>query len=127
MVNASIGAARPELKPVPASDGCSDDGALAGSGSGEGVVMAQWSFDEACKAYGVPHWGAPYFSIGSSGQVCVHPDGDSSHATAMGDLVNKLVEQGFRPPLVLRFPQIIGHRLQLIQTAFDEAIDATFF
>ena len=43
----------------------------------------------------------------------------------MGDLVNKLVEQGFRPPLVLRFPQIIGHRLQLIQTAFDEAIDAT--
>jgi len=43
----------------------------------------------------------------------------------MGDLVNKLVEQGFRPPLVLRFPQIIGHRLQLIQTAFDEAIAAT--
>ena len=89
--------------------------------------MVKWSLDDASDTYGVPYWGAPYFSVGSSGQIEVHPSAEPKQSARLADIVDDLVKQGFRPPLILRFPQIIRHRLSTIQAAFEAVIrDASY-
>ena len=85
--------------------------------------MVSWSSQEAVQAYGVPYWGAPYFSISAEGQVSVHPSGDEA-CVGLADLVHDLTAQGARAPIILRFPQIIHHRLHALRAAFARAIEA---
>ena len=81
--------------------------------------MVSWSSQEAVQAYGVPYWGAPYFSISAEGQVSVHPSGDDA-CVGLADLVHDLIAQGARAPIILRFPQIIHHRLHALAQPLPE-------
>jgi len=72
--------------------------------------------------YGVDAWGAGYFGINREGHLTVRPLADQGPAISVRRVVDELEKRGLRPPLLLRFPQIIGTQIERLRAAFEEAI-----
>jgi arginine decarboxylase len=81
-----------------------------------------WSITDASELYEVPRWGKGYFSINGSGHVQVHPTKDPSRAIDLKQLVDDLQARGITLPLLIRFSDILKHRLADIHDAFHTAI-----
>lgn len=83
--------------------------------------LSHYTAQEAAEYYGVPYWGADYFQAGADGQLRVTP-GEAAGQVALAGIVDDLRRQGHALPLILRFPQILEHRLARLNAAFAEAI-----
>ena len=56
------------------------------------------------------------------GSLWVHPSKEPSRGIDLKELVDKLVLRGIHPPILLRFGEILKHRLGEIHGAFQNAI-----
>ncbi len=81
-----------------------------------------WTSSDAAEAYEVARWGKGYFSIGENGHVYVHPTKDASRAIDLKQLVDHLQLRGIALPTLIRFRDILRHRLRDIHDAFATAI-----
>ena len=72
--------------------------------------------------YGVQRWGQGYFSINEHGHVAVHPTKQASHSIDLKKLVDELCQRDLQPPLLIRFADILKHRVWEIHDAFAHAI-----
>jgi arginine decarboxylase len=81
-----------------------------------------WTTTDASELYEIARWGKGYFSIGENGQVKVHPTKDASRAIDLKQLVDHLQLRGISLPTLVRFPDILKHRLRDIHDAFAGAI-----
>jgi arginine decarboxylase len=82
----------------------------------------RWTPQLASDFYDVPSWGKGYFSIGENGCVHVHPEKDPARAIDLKKLVDTLVLRGINLPILIRFADILKHRLGELHTAFETAI-----
>ncbi len=82
----------------------------------------RWSIPDASELYEVEAWGKGYFSINQSGNVCVHPTKDARRAIDLKLLVDRLEARGIQAPVLIRFGDILRHRLEEINAAFQQAI-----
>jgi len=82
----------------------------------------RWTVADARDLYDIDRWGKGYFSISESGHVLVHPTKDPRRYVDLKELVDTLVLRGIDPPLLLRFPQILGQQLREMWEVFDAAI-----
>lgn len=82
----------------------------------------RWSISDATEMYDVERWGKGYFSVGSNGHVWVHPSKDRARSIDLKQLVDTLVLRGISLPLLIRFGQILQHRLGELHQAFNNAI-----
>jgi arginine decarboxylase len=80
-----------------------------------------WKIHDAFETYGVKNWGKGYFGINKLGHVTVHPDKDPERAIDLKDLVDQLLERGIQPPLLIRFTDILRHRIGEIAEAFERS------
>jgi arginine decarboxylase len=94
-----------------------------GDGSALGAAPEPWSPEKAARHYHIRGWGSHYFSVNDAGHVQVTPDPESEHSIDLYELVEDLKERGLDLPLLIRFPDIIGHRIQRLNGAFAKAID----
>ncbi len=78
--------------------------------------------EEAIQQSAVHEWGESYFSIDESGFVCVRPKQSDELSVRLVDVVEELRRRGFRSPFLLRFPQILRHRVARLNEAFAAAI-----
>jgi arginine decarboxylase len=85
-------------------------------------LMEKWKVQDALETYGIRHWGKGYFGINPAGHVTVHPDKRPEHAVDLKDLVDQLQMRGIQLPILLRFTDILRHRVGEIQDAFRAAI-----
>lgn len=83
----------------------------------------RWSIAEAAELYDVASWGKGYFSVGSNGHVCVHPDKDPTRSIDLKELVDNLQLRGISLPILIRFGEILKHRLGEMYQAFQNAIN----
>jgi arginine decarboxylase len=81
-----------------------------------------WSIHEASELYEVARWGQGYFSLNAAGHVQVHPTKDPSRAIDLKELVDRLQLRGISLPVLIRFTDILKHRLGEIHAAFQAAI-----
>jgi len=81
-----------------------------------------WSIAEASELYEIARWGAGYFSIGAGGSVHVHPTKEPDRFIDLKDLTENLVLRGIDVPVLIRFSDILRHRLKDIHDAFQTAI-----
>src|SRR6187401_1026966 len=81
-----------------------------------------WSVADASELYEVPRWAKGYFSVNSAGNVQVHPTKDPSRAIDLKRLVDDLEARGIALPVLIRFSDILRHRLADIHDAFQAAI-----
>jgi len=85
-------------------------------------LMDKWKVQDALETYGVRNWGKGYFGINQAGHVTVHPDKNPEQSIDLKDLVDQLQERGIQLPILLRFTDILRHRVGEIQEAFRNAI-----
>ncbi|MDP1569712.1 MAG: biosynthetic arginine decarboxylase [Vicinamibacterales bacterium] len=81
-----------------------------------------WGIPDASEHYDVLRWGQGYFSINESGHIQVHPSKEPSRAIDLKRLVDRLEMRGLAAPVLVRFSDIIKHRLGEIHQAFQSAI-----
>ncbi len=84
--------------------------------------VGEWSVADATELYEIERWGKGYFSIGDNGQVRVHPTKDQHRAIDLKQLVDDLQRRGINLPALIRFSDILQHRLKDIHDAFEGAI-----
>jgi len=82
----------------------------------------RWTVADASELYEIAAWGKGYFSINELGHVCVHPAKDPCRAIDLQQLVDRLLARGIQTPVLIRFGDILKHRLGEIHAAFQQAI-----
>ncbi|MBV8844092.1 MAG: biosynthetic arginine decarboxylase [Bryobacterales bacterium] len=82
----------------------------------------RWSTADAAELYDVASWGKGYFSVGKNGHLFVHPDKDPHRSIDLKELVDNLQLRGISLPLLIRFGEILKHRLGEMSQAFQTSI-----
>jgi arginine decarboxylase len=82
----------------------------------------QWKIQNAVETYGIHRWGKGYFGINQLGHVTVHPDKRPEHAIDLKELVDQLQMRGIQLPILLRFTDMLRHRVGEIAEAFKSAM-----
>lgn len=82
-----------------------------------------WSLQDAIETYNIANWGKGYFSINEKGHVSVHPDKSSRYSIDLKELADQLQGRGIQLPILLRFTDILRHRVGEIAEAFNKAIE----
>ncbi|MEJ2491876.1 MAG: biosynthetic arginine decarboxylase [Desulfuromonadales bacterium] len=85
--------------------------------------MERWSTKQAARVYNIENWGDGFFSINRRGHVCVHPSPHSKYAIDLRALMDDLIKRKIKPPILLRFMNVLKGRIDAINRAFDNAID----
>jgi arginine decarboxylase len=86
------------------------------------VTDKKWTVQDSLETYNVAGWGKGYFSVNEAGHVVVHPDKNPARGLDLKDLVDSLKARGLQPPLLLRFGDILKHRVNEIAGAFRTAM-----
>lgn len=85
--------------------------------------MTDWKPIDAEKLYHLRGWGQGYFSVNAAGHIAVHPAADQGPAVDLYQLVQQVQGEGLRLPLLLRFQDILRHRVAQLSQAFARACD----
>jgi arginine decarboxylase len=83
---------------------------------------AAWPIANSAALYGVRNWGQGYFDINEAGHVTVHPNRQATPSVDLKELVDQLGIRGIHAPVLIRFTDILRHRVQEIAGAFRKAI-----
>ena len=78
---------------------------------------------DATELYEVERWGKGYFSISETGHVLVHPTKDPARSIDLKQLTDHLLLRGIQLPVLVRFRDILRHRVGDIHNAFQAAIN----
>jgi arginine decarboxylase len=84
--------------------------------------LEHWSTADAADLFEVARWGNGYFSVGPNGHLLVHPDKDPTKSIDLKQLVDRLQVRGIDLPILLRFAEILQHRLGELHGVFATAI-----
>jgi arginine decarboxylase len=82
----------------------------------------RWTIADAGELYDVASWGKGYFSVGANGHLWVHPTKEATRAIDLRELVEKLELRGISLPILIRFAEILKHRLGELYQSFQNSI-----
>ncbi len=82
----------------------------------------RWTTTDAAELYDVAAWGKGYFSVGENGNLFVHPTKEPNRSIDLKQLVDTLQWRGISLPILIRFADIIRHRLEEMHQAFDTSM-----
>jgi arginine decarboxylase len=85
-------------------------------------VDTSWSPKKSAKLYQVSGWGAPYFSVNAAGHVAVTPNPESEQAIDLYELIQDVRARGLDLPILVRFSDILAHRIKRINECFAKAM-----
>jgi arginine decarboxylase len=85
--------------------------------------VSDWDNKKSANLYGVNYWGSQFFRFNEQGHVEVRPAGDKGPTLDLYHLVQDLQERGIRMPILLRFPDIIKSRIELLAGCFARATE----
>ena len=86
-------------------------------------IAPTWKLHDAFETYDIRNWGKGYFGINKLGHVTVHPDKNPDRSIDLKELVDQLRDRGIQAPVLLRFTDILKHRIDEIAGAFRKAMD----
>lgn len=92
------------------------------SHSRSAFIHGQWTSADSASLYGVSDWGKGYVGVNPDGHVTVMPTKDPAKHIDLFEVVQGLKERGIHTPVLLRFNDILNHRLREIRKAFDDAM-----
>src|SRR5262252_9201959 len=90
--------------------------------SNSSEANAPWDIQQARNLYSVNRWGAGYFDINENGRVIARPQRDTGAAVDITDVIEEAKARGLKFPLLIRFQDILRHRVESINLAFRGAI-----
>jgi arginine decarboxylase len=81
-----------------------------------------WRVEDSLDLYNLAAWGKGYFGVNASGHVVVRPDTTERHEIDLYEVVEGLKARDLTTPVVVRFSDILAHRLRRLHEAFAQAI-----
>ena len=81
-----------------------------------------WDIRQARDLYNVRRWGAKYFDINDAGHVIATPQQEAGAAVDLTDVIEEAKARGLKFPVLIRFQDILRHRVEAINTAFRNSI-----
>src|SRR5881409_2140544 len=85
-------------------------------------ATAPWDIQAARNLYNIHRWGAKYFDINDAGHVVARPLQDAGIAVDITDVIEEAKGRGLKFPLLIRFQDILRHRVESINLAFRNSI-----
>ena len=82
-----------------------------------------WTVEDAEELYRIPAWGKGYFAVNAAGHIVVRPEKNPKREIDLMSVVEHCDTEGLRAPLVVRFSNLLTHRLRHLRDAFDRAIN----
>src|SRR5579884_1526343 len=89
----------------------------------EQELLNKWKIADAIEMYGIRNWGKGYFSINKAGHVTVQPNKDPDESIDLKELIDQLQARGIQLPILLRFTDILRHRVGEVHDAFRRAME----
>ncbi len=83
----------------------------------------EWDVDAAISTYNVDGWGSGYFTVNAAGNAEVRPLQEKGGAIDILEVVNEARNRGLGFPLVIRFQDLLRHRVESVNCAFQKAIE----
>lgn len=85
--------------------------------------MSTWSIQQAREMYHIAHWGDGFFDISEEGTVRAFPKGPQCPIHIdLSVLAKTIKDSGLSFPILLRFTDILHHRIRTLNEAFHNAI-----
>jgi arginine decarboxylase len=81
-----------------------------------------WNIQAARNLYNIQSWGAKYFDINDAGHVVAKPLQDAGAAVDITDVIEEAKGRGLKFPLLIRFQDILRHRVESINLSFRTSI-----
>src|SRR5271167_4902722 len=81
-----------------------------------------WSIDAARTLYNIHRWGAKYFDVNEAGHVVARPLHEAGATVDITDVIEEAKSRGLKFPLLIRFQDILRHRVEAINQAFRNSI-----
>src|SRR3954464_14343048 len=86
------------------------------------VTAAAWDIQAARNLYSIQRWGAKYFDINDGGHVVATPLHEAGATVDITDVLEEAKGRGLKFPLLIRFQDILRHRVDSINEAFRNSI-----
>ncbi len=80
-----------------------------------------WTAANSAEIYSINNWGNGYYRVNAQGHVCVTPCADPNQSLDLYELTQDLLDRGIRVPIMIRFPDIIKARVELLHSCFQKA------
>ena len=84
--------------------------------------MKDWDVESAIATYNVDGWGSGYFTVNAEGNVVAKPLQENGGSINILEVVNEARNRGLSFPLVIRFQDLLRHRVESVNLAFQNAI-----
>ncbi|HEY0548911.1 MAG TPA: biosynthetic arginine decarboxylase [Verrucomicrobiae bacterium] len=81
-----------------------------------------WDIQSARNLYNVHRWGSKYFDINEAGHVVATPLQENGTAVDISDLIEEAKGRGLKFPMLIRFQDILRHRVEALNKAFRNSI-----
>jgi len=90
--------------------------------SNSSEASGHWDIQQARNLYSIHRWGAEYFDINDNGRVIAKPLRDAGASVDITDVIEEAKARGLKFPVLIRFQDILRHRVESINLAFRGAI-----
>jgi arginine decarboxylase len=92
----------------------------------EEIIEAQqrdWTIEDSNSLYMIDRWGAGYFGVAPDGAMTVAPLQAKGIAVPIIDVVREAQSISLSTPILIRFQDLLRHRVETLNAAFVRAID----
>src|SRR5437899_2796874 len=84
--------------------------------------LPTWDIQAARNLYNIQSWGARYFDINEAGHVIARPLQEAGASVDVTDVIEEAKGRGLKFPLLIRFQDLLRHRVESINLAFRNSI-----
>src|SRR5213595_927614 len=85
-------------------------------------MKSEWDIESAIATYNVEGWGEGYFTVNTSGHVEARPLKNDGGSIDLLEVVNEARARKLGLPLLIRFQDLLRHRVESVNIAFQNAI-----
>lgn len=82
----------------------------------------KWGIEDAIELYNIEGWGAEYFTVNPEGNLVMLPEGVGGPTIELLDVIEEIHRQKIELPCIIRFQDILRHRVQRLNESFRKAI-----
>jgi arginine decarboxylase len=81
-----------------------------------------WTVDDSSSLYMIDRWGTGYFDVNAAGDLTVAPLQEGGIAVPIIDVLREAQALNLAAPLLIRFQDLLRHRVETLNNAFNSAI-----
>lgn len=90
--------------------------------SNSNAAAEAWDIQKSRDLYNIHRWGARYYDINDAGHVVARPQLENGTPVDLTDIIEEARGRGLKFPILVRFQDILRHRVEAINQAFCNSI-----